>query len=77
MAARGRKPDIVADAAYAIFNKPSRQFTGRFVIDDSFLAENGVTDFDRYRVDPTQTLAPDFFVPDDSVPPPGVIIATG
>ncbi len=77
MAARGRKPDIVADAAYAIFNKPSRQFTGRFVIDDSFLAENGVTDFDRYRVDPTQTLAPDFFVPDDSAPPPGVIIATG
>ncbi len=77
MAARGRKPDIVADAAYAIFNKPSRQFTGRFVIDDSFLAENGVTDFDRYRVDPAQTLAPDFFVPDDSVPPPGVIIATG
>ena len=77
MAARGRKPDIVADAAYAIFNKPSRQFTGRFVIDDSFLAENGVTDFDHYRVDPTQTLAPDFFVPDDSAPPPGVTIATG
>ena len=77
MAARGRKPEIVADAAHAIFNKPSRQFTGRFVIDDSFLAENGVTDFEHYRVDPTQTLAPDFFVPDDSVPPPGVIVATG
>ena len=77
MAARGRKPEIVADAAYAIFNKPSHQFTGRFVIDDSFLAENGVTDFEHYRVDPTQTLAPDFFVPDDSVPPPGVIVATG
>jgi len=77
MIARGRKPDIVADAAYAIFAKPSRQFTGRFVIDDSFLAENGVTDFDRYRVDPTQPLAPDFFVPDDSAPPPGVIVATG
>ncbi len=77
MAARGRKPDIMADAAYVIFNKPSRQFTGRFIIDDSFLGENGVTDFERYRVDPTQTLAPDFFVPDDSVPPPGVIIATG
>lgn len=77
MAARGRKPDIMADAAYVIFNKPSRQFTGRFIIDDSFLAENGVTDFERYRVDPTQTLAPDFFVPDDSVPPPGVTVATG
>ena len=77
MAARGRKPDIMADAAYVIFNKPSRQFTGRFIIDDSFLGENGVTDFERYRVDPTQTLAPDFFVPDDSVPPPGVTVATG
>src|SRR6202044_4093299 len=49
MIARGRKPDIVADAAYVIFAKPSRQFTGQFVIDDTFLAENGVTDFDRYR----------------------------
>ena len=77
MIARGRKPDIVADAAYIIFNKPSLQFTGQFVIDDNLLAENGVTDFDRYRVDPTQPLAPDFFVPDDSAPPPGVIIATG
>jgi citronellol/citronellal dehydrogenase len=77
MAARGRKPEIMVDAAYAIFAKPSRQFTGRFIIDDSFLAENGVTDFERYRVDPAQTLAPDFFVPDDSAPPPGVIVATG
>ena len=74
MAARGRKPEIVADAAYAIFLQSARQFTGRFVIDDNFLAENGVTDFERYRVDPTQPLAPDFFVPDDSVPPQGVSI---
>jgi citronellol/citronellal dehydrogenase len=73
MAARGRKPEIMADAAHAIFLKPSRQFTGRFVIDDNFLAENGVTDFDKYRVDPTQPLAPDFFVPGDIAPPPGVV----
>jgi len=75
MVARGRKPEIMADAAHAIFLKPAREFTGRFVIDDNFLAENGVTDFDKYRVDPTQPLAPDFFVPDDSAPPPGVTIA--
>ena len=67
-----RKPDILADAAYAIFAKPAREFTGHFVIDDSFLAENGVKDFDQYRVDPTQRLAPDFFVPDDISPPEGV-----
>jgi citronellol/citronellal dehydrogenase len=66
-----RKPDIVADAAYAIFSKPSRELTGRFLIDDIFLAQNGVTDFDRYGVDPTQPLAPDFFVPDDIPPLPG------
>jgi citronellol/citronellal dehydrogenase len=75
MAARGRKPEIMADAAHAIFQKPAREFTGRFIIDDNFLAANGVTDFEQYRVDPTQPLAPDFFVPDDIAPPPGVVIA--
>ena len=64
-----RTPDILADAAYAIFQKPARSFTGRFLIDDTFLAEEGVTDFERYRVDPSVPLAPDFFVPDD-IPPP-------
>ena len=71
---RARKPEIVADAAYAIFAKPAREFTGRFLIDDSFLAENGVRDFDCYRVNPKEVLAPDFFVPDDPPPPPGVAI---
>jgi citronellol/citronellal dehydrogenase len=68
MMRHGRKPEIVADAAYAIFLKPSREFTGNFLIDDNFLAANGVTDFDRYRVDPTLQLVPDFFVPDDTPP---------
>jgi citronellol/citronellal dehydrogenase len=67
-----RKPEIVADAAHAIFSSPSRELTGRFLIDDSFLAEQGVTDFDRYRVDPTQPLGQDFFLPDDIPAPPGV-----
>ena len=49
-----RKPEILADAAHLIFSKPAREFTGRFLIDDTFLAENGVTEFDQYRVDPTQ-----------------------
>ena len=64
-----RTPAIVADAAYLVFNKPARQFTGQFLIDDTFLASEGVTDFDRYRVDPAQRLFVDFFVPDDSLPP--------
>jgi citronellol/citronellal dehydrogenase len=72
---RSRKPEIVADAAYSIFQKPARSFTGRFLIDDTFLADEGVRDFDGYRVDPTQPLASDFFVPDNAEPPPGVSLA--
>jgi citronellol/citronellal dehydrogenase len=64
-----RTPDILADAARLIFLKDAKTFTGNFLIDDTFLFENGVRDFDRYRVDPTQDLAPDFFVPEDSTPP--------
>jgi citronellol/citronellal dehydrogenase len=67
-----RTPEIMAEAAYRIFLKPAKQFTGNFLIDDTFLAAEGVTDFDQYRVDPTQPLAPDFFVPDDAKPPPSV-----
>jgi citronellol/citronellal dehydrogenase len=76
MMQRARKPEIMADAAYAIFSKPAREFTGRFLIDDSFLAENGVRDFGHYAVDPTQQLAPDFFVPDD-VPAPANVSVGG
>jgi citronellol/citronellal dehydrogenase len=66
-----RTPEILADAAHALFCLPARAVTGRFLIDDSFLAEQGVTDFSKYRVTPGIPLAPDFFVPDASTPPPG------
>ncbi len=69
---QARKPDIMADAAYAVLTSPSREFTGHFLIDDTFLAERGVSDFEHYRVDPTEPLAQDFFLPDDVAPPPGV-----
>ena len=62
-----RTPEIVADAAYLVFAKPSRTFTGNFVLDEDILAANGTTDFSRYRVDPSVPLAPDFFV--DGNPP--------
>ncbi len=69
---QARKPDIMADAAYGVFDTPARELTGRFLIDDSFLATRGVTDFERYRVDPSKDLAADFFLPADIAPPPGV-----
>jgi citronellol/citronellal dehydrogenase len=68
---RSRKPDIIADAAYRIFAKPVT-FSGNFLIDDSFLASEGVRDFEAYRADPSEPLAPDFFVPDEAIPPDGV-----
>jgi citronellol/citronellal dehydrogenase len=70
---RSRKPEIMADAAYEIFTTPSRDLTGRFLIDDTFLAERGVRDFECYRVDPTQPLSRDFFLPDDIAPPRNVV----
>ena len=63
-----RTPEILADAAWHIFNRPV-SFGGNFLIDDTFLAENGVTDFDQYRVDPSRDLMPDFFVPEGPLPP--------
>ena len=71
-----RTPDILADAAHVIFSQPAKTFTGRFLIDDTLLHElGGITDFEHYRVDKTMPLAPDFFVPADSLPPPNVKIA--
>ncbi len=67
-----RTTDILSDAAHIILNKPSKEFTGNFVIDDTLLHEHGVTDFEKYRVDPSRPLFPDFFVPDGATPPPGV-----
>jgi citronellol/citronellal dehydrogenase len=69
-----RRPEIVADAAHAVFNKRSRDFTGQFLIDDTFLFTEGVRDFERYSVEQGQPLMPDFFVPMASIPPPGVAI---
>jgi citronellol/citronellal dehydrogenase len=69
---QARKPYIMAVAAYAIVTTPARELTGRFLIDDTFLAERGMRDFERYRVDPTQPLGRDFFVPDNIPAPPHV-----
>jgi citronellol/citronellal dehydrogenase len=69
-----RTPEIMADAAYLVFQKPSRSFTGNFLIDDTFLAAEGITNFEKYRVDAREPLAPTFFVPDDAAPPGGVSV---
>lgn len=58
-----RKPEIMADAAHAIFNRPAKSCTGNFFIDDEVLTAEGVTNFDQYAVSPGTPLMPDFFVP--------------
>ena len=60
---RCRKPEIMADAAHAIFNRPAKSCTGNFFIDDEVLAAEGITDLDKYAVSPGTPLMPDFFVP--------------
>jgi len=67
-----RTPQMLADAAHMIFSKPARRFSGNFLIDDTFMAGEGITDFTPYRVDPSVPLMPDFFVPEEIAPPEGV-----
>lgn len=58
-----RKPEILADAAYAILNRLAKDCTGNFFIDDEVLASEGVTDLDKYSVIPgTSDFLTDFFL---------------
>ncbi|HVP87153.1 MAG TPA: NAD(P)-dependent oxidoreductase [Casimicrobiaceae bacterium] len=57
-----RKPDIIADAAHAIFTRDARTATGNFYVDEEVLASEGVTDFTRYALKPGAPLIPDFFL---------------
>ena len=61
-AARGRKPEILADAAHWILTQPSRALTGNFLIDEDVLARSGVTDLSGYAVDPAKPLLKDLFL---------------
>jgi citronellol/citronellal dehydrogenase len=72
MMRRSRKPEIVADAAYVILNRPARECTGQFFIDDSVLFGAGVRDFGAYSVEPGGRLLGDIFIDASSPAPPGV-----
>jgi citronellol/citronellal dehydrogenase len=63
--ARARKPEIYADAAYAVVTRPSRECTGNTFLCEDVLAEEGVTDLDRYAFTPGADLQVDLYV--DSV----------
>ena len=62
MMQRSRTPEIMADAAYEILSRPSRECTGNFFVDEDVLKEAGISDFDKYAVDLSKELMPDFFL---------------
>lgn len=61
---KGRKPAIMADAAYEIFTTENCELSGEVVIDEQILRQRGVSDFEHYRYsdDPSKKLMNDLFI---------------
>lgn len=60
---RARTPAIMADAAHAILASEGRSISGRLLVDEDILREQGVSDFEPYRFDPAGgSLVPDLFI---------------
>jgi citronellol/citronellal dehydrogenase len=59
---RSRRPEIVADAAFYILQRPSFETTGNFFIDEDVLKGEGMTDFTQYAVNPELKLMNDLFL---------------
>ena len=57
-----RSPAIVADAVYAILSRPAAECTGNCFIDENILAEEGITNLDKYAVEPGGKLYNDLFL---------------
>jgi citronellol/citronellal dehydrogenase len=57
-----RHPEIVADAAWHILSKPSKECTGNTFIDESLLAAEGITDLEKYSVVKGANLYNDLFI---------------
>lgn len=68
--AAARKPEVYADAAYAVVNRPARDCTGNAFLCEDVLVEEGVTDLSQYAYVPGADLQVDLFV--DAVDPPGL-----
>jgi citronellol/citronellal dehydrogenase len=69
--ARARKPEVYADAAYVILNKPATEYTGNSVLCEDVLMESGVTDLSVYDCVPGAELGVDLWV--ESPNPPGYV----
>jgi citronellol/citronellal dehydrogenase len=67
--AQARTPAIMADSAYAVLTRSSRECTGNFFLAEDVLVEEGATDFDRYAAVEGATPAVDLYV--EEIDPPG------
>jgi citronellol/citronellal dehydrogenase len=59
---RSRTAEIVADAAFYILQRPSFETTGNFFIDEDVLHQAGITDLEKYAINPAQKLMNDLFL---------------
>ena len=59
-----RSPEIMADAAHYIVTRSSREYSGKFLVDEDVLREAGVTDLSGYNPEgvSNEKLMRDFFV---------------
>ena len=62
MVRMSRKPEIVADAAFAILTDIGEENTGQFYIDEEVLLRHGKENLDVYAVEPGGTLQTDLFL---------------
>lgn len=56
------RPEIYAEASFLIAQKPAKDFTGNFCIDETILLEYGI-DSKQYAIDPTARPVKDIFLP--------------
>jgi citronellol/citronellal dehydrogenase len=61
--ASSRWPSIMADAAYELVLRPSKNCTGQFFTDEELLKTTGVTDFSHYAVERDVPLMQALFLP--------------
>ena len=57
-----RTPEIIADAAFYILQRSSSECTGNSFIDEEVLAQEGITDLEKYAVVPGGKLYTDLFL---------------
>lgn len=62
LAKMSRTPEILADSAYYILSKSAAECTGNTFLDEDLLAQEGITDLDKYAVVPGAQLYKDLYI---------------